>query len=690
MTINELWLTNFRNHHKLHVKFEDGITGIIGDNGKGKSSIIEAILFLLTGELFDNAKKEDAIKRGYDTGMVVGTFTLNGKKGRLERHLDMSKTVLDYDGKKLKLAKEVKELWDKLLQINPDIVKRVLIAQQGHLALLFSGDASVREKVFQKIFMVPPCDKIRKVIWDGYIKQAPPLIPEEDAFALSNSKDNLTFEIAKIKKSIDKLNIFTEAELADKRNRITFLRKCLDDRGKHGVLVVEYNSSKENKDMLQAKLDEISATLKLVNIVAYRSHRASLIQTKAIFDQKIKLDDEIKDIVYPFDKEQLTSYESKVDELTSRMHDYSSKSSVSANTVETLTTELSHISELVGHPKCPTCGHTLDDIASYAASLQERLTKATEERDLHKSAALKLKEEYLPIQTLIEEYYKLQQQEELLNKQLEPLKSLTFDADALTETEQVIEHYAHWENEFNRVQLLLVSAEGHFRVLETEIKQLAKYDKEGKPEDELIILVAEIDRHMNDVRVYQNENVSLRLKEAELTGVVKRIENNKCNREKNDKRNKYVASLTKAYDILESKNFPRKLVLNYADVVTEHLQENLQLFHIPYQARVVEGFKIEIIDEDDYVLPKASGGQAIQVGLSLHFALHDLFSQSFPLMVIDEGTSHQDGKNRAAYFNIIKNLKAKKKLKQIIIIDHDPALSEAVDHIIDLNEIEND
>jgi DNA repair exonuclease SbcCD ATPase subunit len=544
--------------------------------------------------------------------------------------------------------------------------------------------------VFQKIFMVPPCDKIRKVIWDGYIKQAPPLIPEEDTFALSSSSDTLTFEIAKIRKSIDKLNIFTEAELADKRNRITFLRKCLDDRGKHGVLVGEFNTAKENRDKLQAELDEISATLKLVNIVAYRSHRASLIQTQSIFAQKTRLLDETKDIVYPFDKAQLTIYESKVDELTSRMHDYSSKSSVSANTVETLTMELSHISELVGKPKCPTCGHTLDDIESYANSLRERLAKAIEERDTHKSAALKLKEEYLPIQTLIEEYYKLQQQEALLNKQLEPLKALTFDADALAETEQVIEHYAHWEKEFNRVQLLSVSAEGHFRILESEIKQLAQYDKEGKPEDELITLVEEIDRHMNDVRIYQNENVSLRLKEAELAGVVKRIENNRSNRAKNDKRNKYVATLTKAYDILESKNFPRKLVLNYADVVTEHLQENLQLFHIPYQARVVEGFKIEIIDEDDNVVPKASGGQQIQLGLSLHFALHELFSQSFPLMIIDEGTSAQDGKNRAAYFNIIKNLRAKKKLKQIIIIDHDPALAEVVDQLIDLNEIDND
>jgi DNA repair exonuclease SbcCD ATPase subunit len=91
--------------------------------------------------------------------------------------------------------------------------------------------------------------------------------------------------------------------------------------------------------------------------------------------------------------------------------------------------------------------------------------------------------------------------------------------------------------------------------------------------------------------------------------------------------------------------------------------------------------------EDNQIVPTVSGGQEMQIGISLHLALHELFSQSFPLLVIDEGTTHLDTTNRKAYFEIIKKLKANEKLQQILIIDHDEGLSTVVDNVINLNEL---
>ena len=49
MLLEKLALNNFKRFREAEIHFQDGITGIMGNNGTGKSSIVEAILFALYG-----------------------------------------------------------------------------------------------------------------------------------------------------------------------------------------------------------------------------------------------------------------------------------------------------------------------------------------------------------------------------------------------------------------------------------------------------------------------------------------------------------------------------------------------------------------------------------------------------------------------------------------------------------------
>ncbi|NTV00017.1 MAG: SMC family ATPase, partial [Methanoregulaceae archaeon] len=49
MLLEKLVLNNFKRFREAEIHFKDGITGIVGNNGSGKSSIVEAILFALYG-----------------------------------------------------------------------------------------------------------------------------------------------------------------------------------------------------------------------------------------------------------------------------------------------------------------------------------------------------------------------------------------------------------------------------------------------------------------------------------------------------------------------------------------------------------------------------------------------------------------------------------------------------------------
>ena len=86
MIIKSLKLTNFRNHATYHLVCQDKTSLILGPNGSGKTSVLEAIYILLQGKSF-RASDPDIIKRSspfyrIDLELATGeksTVTYDGK-----------------------------------------------------------------------------------------------------------------------------------------------------------------------------------------------------------------------------------------------------------------------------------------------------------------------------------------------------------------------------------------------------------------------------------------------------------------------------------------------------------------------------------------------------------------------------------------------------------------------------------
>ena len=74
MKLKKLQLNSFRNHGKLELSFKDDkpITLITGENGKGKTNILESIYVLSTGKTFRGASQDDLIKWGMDFFIIKG------------------------------------------------------------------------------------------------------------------------------------------------------------------------------------------------------------------------------------------------------------------------------------------------------------------------------------------------------------------------------------------------------------------------------------------------------------------------------------------------------------------------------------------------------------------------------------------------------------------------------------------
>ena len=100
MRLNSLVLCNFRQHVDTRIDFDTGLTGIIGHNGSGKTTVLEAVAYALYGADAIRGKKTDIRNNrlGATSRAQVKVeldFELGGHRYRVVRGLTMAELYLD-------------------------------------------------------------------------------------------------------------------------------------------------------------------------------------------------------------------------------------------------------------------------------------------------------------------------------------------------------------------------------------------------------------------------------------------------------------------------------------------------------------------------------------------------------------------------------------------------------------------
>lgn len=78
MHILSLYLRNFRNYEEAFFTFSPGVNLIIGENGAGKTNLVEALYFLITGRSFRAAHLAELILFGKEAFYLEAQFIKNG------------------------------------------------------------------------------------------------------------------------------------------------------------------------------------------------------------------------------------------------------------------------------------------------------------------------------------------------------------------------------------------------------------------------------------------------------------------------------------------------------------------------------------------------------------------------------------------------------------------------------------
>jgi DNA replication and repair protein RecF len=86
--LDKLWLTDFRSYESAELALAPGLTAVLGDNGRGKSNLLEAVGWLATLESFRGAPPDALVRSGAERAILraegrVEADGADGADGRL-------------------------------------------------------------------------------------------------------------------------------------------------------------------------------------------------------------------------------------------------------------------------------------------------------------------------------------------------------------------------------------------------------------------------------------------------------------------------------------------------------------------------------------------------------------------------------------------------------------------------------
>ena len=170
MRISYFELKNYRRFKELKLQFPDGIVGILGLNGVGKTTVIEAIAWALFGNVDEVVRtKRESVRRSgagqSETCSALLEFELGGQEYRIVREMGGKSLTMRAElwCKEKRLAegdKPVRNMVEKLIGMDHKSFFTSVFARQKELNALQNVAAGERKKVVLRMLRIDGVDSV--------------------------------------------------------------------------------------------------------------------------------------------------------------------------------------------------------------------------------------------------------------------------------------------------------------------------------------------------------------------------------------------------------------------------------------------------------------------------------------------------------------------------------------------------
>ena len=304
MIIKRVQLENYRSHSNTTVEFTKGVNLILGKNGRGKTSILEAISTVMFNTK-DRTGKETGksyIKFGEKSSKVDIDFIANdGREYNLKTEFFKTKpkkqTLKDmigseYDG-------DIQEKLEELCGIKKgfeETYENIVIAKQNEFINIFKAKPKDREEIFNKIFNT----QIYKEMYDSFLKEAVDKYKEkvkdldkEITFLKENMEDKeRTTNFLKEEKEVEK-------NLQDNFKNINVVSKNLENKIKdYETTEIELNNLIKNIKEEENKIKKYLNILKENIIEAKQAKKSKIIvkETEKSYLEYLEIENRLKNL----------------------------------------------------------------------------------------------------------------------------------------------------------------------------------------------------------------------------------------------------------------------------------------------------------------------------------------------------------------------------------------------------------
>jgi len=667
--ITSIELVDFLAHSETKLEFEKGVTIFVGENGAGKSSIIDGITFSLFGKHTRGNSNKRLVKRGSNQGYSKIEFSINGKKYETVRKIDTKGSLVATfseitkegrieiaAGERTQFGESMKKQVEETIGMDFEKLKIASIVQQGELNSIINAKPKEFKELLNAIIGIDKLD-VASESMKKVIKEFRERIKTDLGY------DDTHIEILErdFERSHQEIK---EAE--PEKNQLELKQKQIHEELKKLQKELEIETPKIDKiKQLELRKDELLRYVK---------------ETMKGIQQKISENErKIRDCEGCFEEIKLkVDFEAKIEKVEEAVEDTLRKIQEMTNQIASLKEKQILASKLqLKDNKCPVCDSIVEKLNPFFQEehIKEEIVKLQEN--------IKLKEKERDTYT--------QKKKEFLKKvQKTRDAEATLRAHSINTKEELME--IQRETQIQKVKLPMIN--------NNDLKEISQIDDHSKVIFENILKL-EVDtkgfsekEFLNLKNTISEKQTSLSQMDQQIGGILEKIDKAKRQIETIQKVilelkivKKYVSKLDKVQTNIFSRDGSvatslRSWALNSISVKASEylsfLNTKIQRIALSEKARDVSiacYSKTEVLE-----LESLSGGEKVSVALALRLGMASLLgSSNLNLMILDEPTTHLDAERKKSLVRVLSQLTEISNSQtpmQFLIITHDAEIFE--------------
>ena len=690
MILKTLTLKNFRKFKDTTIEFPDGVIGIVGLNGVGKSTIFEAIAWTLYGPVAARTSADQIKRQGTETSdpcRVELEFIFEGDSYRIVRQMLgkslTAQATATVNGKiAATSADAVGKYIQKKLGMDFKSFYTSIFAKQKELNSLSTMSAHERRPLILRMLGIDSLDEVVKEIRsdkrnkDALIEQLVNSLVDE------NDKDKYEFFKQEIKNLNEK-------------------RKEIDEEIKKSKKKVD-DAKKELKTLEKTYLD------KKKNYEKLNEKKETLSEKKELFETKKKLEDQIKELKKKIEnRNQIISKETKkldafkdigkdIKSTGKKLEDTNSKIENFVKTIEKNKTLVDRVKEDISEielkkkdieklgpdASCPTCERTLSD--RYNLLLKKFDSELKDKQKQIKTYVSDVEKKNQEKNKLLREREALLKKENYLQKQfVEKERIETTIKNISREFEQEKNNLKDFELKVKEIGIVRFDSK-EFESVKKQIEKLyGEYQKSldvfNNKKDDLSDLNLNLEKKDSEKKLIDQEIKNFKDKILELEKLKKQLKEEK----------KAIVYLGMLSDVMS--DFRTHLISRIRPILSSYSSDFFgRLTDGKYiGVELDENYNLMIYDNDDfYGIERFSGGEEDLANLCLRLAISEVITDRaggvFNFIILDEIFGSQDSFRRQNIMKALNGLSS--KFRQIFLITHVEDVKDEMEHILYVTE----